>query len=242
MSSVVFCGMLSEPMYKFELHKHDTWEIICYTEGTGVIVINDKPYQFGSGSTFVMPPGTLHSETSEGGFRNVFVTLNKLNIPLHNYVCLQDSSSQLLQSIMTQMFYTFNYGKNDKFALLDSLAGVIEQFILSSLGAENQYPEIEAFENILAANISNKSFVIGDALSKQPMSPDYFRRHFKNKTGKTPVQYLTDLRIKTAIKFLEYGFTSIAQIADITGFGDPFYFSRVFKKHTGISPSQWKKK
>ena len=51
--------------------------------------------------------------------------------------------------------------------------------------------------------------------------------------------YLADIRIKHAIQLLEQNKLSVSELAEKCGYSDPLYFSRVFKKITGVSPSKY---
>ena len=66
--------------------------------------------------------------------------------------------------------------------------------------------------------------------------------HFKSLTGKTPRQYITEKRLEKAKEMLLSTDVSIAQTATLCGFDDPLYFSKVFRKHSGFSPSEFKSK
>lgn len=68
---------------------------------------------------------------------------------------------------------------------------------------------------------------------------DYMNRVFKADFGMTIFQYLEDYRISEAKKMLQTHAFSVSQIAESLGFCNTYYFSRVFKKKTGISPSHW---
>lgn len=70
---------------------------------------------------------------------------------------------------------------------------------------------------------------------------DYMNRIFKTDFGMTIFQYLEDYRISEAKKMLQTHAFSISQIAESLGFCNTYYFSRVFKKKTGVSPSNWNK-
>lgn len=70
---------------------------------------------------------------------------------------------------------------------------------------------------------------------------DYMNRIFKADFGMTIFQYLEDYRISEAKKMLQTHAFSISQIAESLGFCNTYYFSRVFKKKTGVSPSNWNK-
>ncbi len=73
------------------------------------------------------------------------------------------------------------------------------------------------------------------------MNVDYVRRKFQKETGQKFSAYLTDLRIRQAMKFLKAADKdTVQQIAERVGFGNnPQYFSHVFKKATGMTPSAY---
>ncbi len=71
---------------------------------------------------------------------------------------------------------------------------------------------------------------------------DYMNRIFKKAIGKTIFQWLNDYRISEAQKLLQSNYYTHRQIAENTGFSNEFYFSRVFKKLTGSTPSEYRRK
>ena len=64
---------------------------------------------------------------------------------------------------------------------------------------------------------------------------------FERQMGVSPNMYLTDLRIQKAKLLLRTSNLSIAHIAESIGYRDHFYFSRVFKKETGLSPTLYRR-
>lgn len=72
------------------------------------------------------------------------------------------------------------------------------------------------------------------------VSAAYFSTIFKRETGKTFVQYLTDLRMEKAVELLLSTSEKTYMIARKVGYADPNYFSYVFKKQFGMSPSKYK--
>ncbi|MCI9305816.1 MAG: response regulator [Lachnospiraceae bacterium] len=72
------------------------------------------------------------------------------------------------------------------------------------------------------------------------MSPYYFSKLFKEVTGTNFVEYVTSIRIRRAKELLREGKSSVKQICQEIGYGDPNYFSRIFKKWTGQTPTEFK--
>jgi two-component system response regulator YesN len=75
------------------------------------------------------------------------------------------------------------------------------------------------------------------------MNPDYLGKLFRQATGEKFSHYVTRLRIEKAIEMIkETDDVKVYEIADRIGFGDnPQYFSQVFKRHTGFTPSEYKR-
>jgi len=73
------------------------------------------------------------------------------------------------------------------------------------------------------------------------MSVRNFSRRFKQATSLTAQQYLVKIKLEKAQELLKQSNLSTSQIADKTGFDDPAYFSRVFKKHFDCSPGEYRK-
>ncbi len=73
------------------------------------------------------------------------------------------------------------------------------------------------------------------------LSPHYFCRVFKEKTGSSPWDYLTHVRLEEGKKLLRASDLSITEIALRVGFCDSSYFAKVFKANEGCSPSQFRK-
>lgn len=70
------------------------------------------------------------------------------------------------------------------------------------------------------------------------ISDTYFRQIFVLKFGTTPQKYITSRRLSHAKSIIDSGdFHTISEVAASVGFSDPLYFSKVFKKMYGVSPS-----
>ncbi|MNC49464.1 HTH-type transcriptional regulator YesS [compost metagenome] len=73
-------------------------------------------------------------------------------------------------------------------------------------------------------------------------SPAYFSSFFKQHTSMTFTEYLLRLRMDKAKELLQDGDRKISAVALSVGFRDAGYFTRVFKRETGLSPEEFRKK
>jgi AraC family transcriptional regulator of arabinose operon len=83
-------------------------------------------------------------------------------------------------------------------------------------------------------------FSIEELARQQNLSVSHYSKRFKIKTGHSPVQYFNQLKVHKSCEYLYLSNRSIKEICAELGFDDPYYFSRLFKKCTGFSPSNYK--
>ena len=85
-----------------------------------------------------------------------------------------------------------------------------------------------------------ESLSLTDISSVLGISSSYFSHLFKKQTGKYYVEYLNEIRLKAVMEDLKNSDFKIAVIAEKNGFHNFEYFSRFFKKATGLSPVKWR--
>ena len=87
----------------------------------------------------------------------------------------------------------------------------------------------------------NKNLTLESVSEFTGFNPTYFSVFFKKETGKNFSSYLTELRIKNAKSYIVSTDMDIADIAAEVGYNDLKYFSKLFKKMTGINPTEYRK-
>jgi len=97
-------------------------------------------------------------------------------------------------------------------------------------------PAIRHIEENLAEPLTNSRL---SALCH--MSENFFIRQFRQCVGQTPARYITERRVMLAAQRLLFTEQTIDQIADALGFGNRFYFTRVFARHLGVPPAAYRK-
>lgn len=93
----------------------------------------------------------------------------------------------------------------------------------------------------LREHLSDPELPIGELSAIAGVSDVYLRRLFKKQFDLSPAAFVTRERMTLAKGLLENEELSIAQIALQAGYRDPLYFSRMFKKQTGLSPTQYRR-
>ncbi len=128
-------------------------------------------------------------------------------------------------------------------AILNQLANDAEARLLASDGYQlaTGSAETERMKRVLEFMLANfrSEIRIEHISSIAGMAPAAFCRYFKNRTRKTFVDYLNELRIGHARKLLTTVDLSVGQISMESGFTSNSHFHRLFKKHTGITPFQY---
>lgn len=96
-------------------------------------------------------------------------------------------------------------------------------------------PSVEYLHrNFFRNDLTNTSLALVSGVSEV-----YFRKRFTLRFGVSPHQYLLDLRIQRAKQLLAEGEQAVSQIAEACGFSNVYHFSRTFKTHVGITPTQY---
>ncbi len=130
-------------------------------------------------------------------------------------------------------------------AVLSPLGDLLVGYINFAFGGETKTPVVANLAAQIEKNACDALFSVEDCIRKLPLNYDYVRKLFKKETGVTPHEYLVNLRMERARAIISggvtnrYGKYSVSQIAEACGFAEPLYFSRVFKKYFGVSPSEY---
>lgn len=119
---------------------------------------------------------------------------------------------------------------------------------IDSNSLEPSAPQITSFDEqfmqevmeFMEKEIDNTDLTIDDFAEKLMLSRTVFYRKLKSIVGLAPVDFIRDMRIKRAVQLIDSGEYNISQIAYMTGFSDPKYFSKCFKKQIGLKPSEYK--
>jgi two-component system response regulator YesN len=120
------------------------------------------------------------------------------------------------------------------------LLGLYERLVREAAVRFSRYnPTVEKAIRFIRANYKdNLSLeVIAEHI---PVNPSHLSRTFKREYGEPLTEYINKVRIEKAGELLSTTNMLAYEVAEAVGFNDPTYFSMVFKKHTGVSPKEYK--
>lgn len=99
---------------------------------------------------------------------------------------------------------------------------------------------VEKAKMIIKERYNDPVFGLDQLTDEISVSPAYFSTTFKKETGISFVQYLTSVRLEKAKEMLKNSDAKTYEIAEKSGFSEPNYFSFIFRKNIGMSPSQYR--
>ena len=119
---------------------------------------------------------------------------------------------------------------------------ILDTFIefRESKSAGKYYEMIQKAKQHIHLHYADQDISLHSVASVVHVSPNHFSTIFSQETGETFIEYLTQVRINKSKELLLTTDLRSADIAYEVGFGDPHYFSFIFKKHTGISPREFR--
>lgn len=131
--------------------------------------------------------------------------------------------------------------KNNDLALMSDLYGLCSE--LNKIYQKSYFPKDKRMTD--AEKYINTHFAenncIAEAVRHSSLTRRRFNDLFKGCFGLTPNRYLTSLKINYAKNLISTNYFNISQIAEMCGFSDMYYFCKVFKSETGITPTEYKR-
>ncbi len=229
-----------EGVKNYPLHRHDRYEAMLYLQGTGFLHTPLGDHPFSPGSILLVPPGVEHGSRSENGFKNISICGDFDDLfHFEEIVNLSDNGGREATALVT-MIYNNRLLKND---YLSKLCAAYTSFLLQNIGLEKPIDRaVHKMVSEIDRRFCDCNISLQQLLQNSGYAPDYMRAQFKQITGKTPIAFLTHLRIERAAFLIDvYANTlSLQQIAQKCGYLDYVYFYKRFRSVKGVSPQQYK--
>jgi AraC family transcriptional regulator, transcriptional activator of pobA len=230
-------------------HAHDYSQCLLYLSGQGNQEIGDDRHPVQGGAAVFLPPGVKHAFRREGNRRPICLVIDfdwraargkrakVLPLPLST-----------LREVRQQLAGISNLERRKEGGPLLHMSALILRLLdllLEGL-ALTQRPHAATLSPIsrkvetLLESQESAGLTAGKLARLAGYQHDYLNRLLKNHAGLTLGQFRARKLVSRAQRLLQQT-DSVADVANVVGFSDPNYFSRWFRKQTGMTPSQWRR-
>ena len=228
-------------------HLHEDWEIIVWTQGEGSLFAGDFTAPISNGSVFVIPAGVEHTEqmSENEEYRVICIRFKDEGMfKGMSVIGYKDDTAETVRSLAESANRLYSEAPVKNKRAVELLSEAICAVILERSSQPKLSEGIAILRDEINRRYTDPEFKVAERISQLGYNPDYMRRLFKAELGITPTDMLTEKRIENAKKLLSTHRTpelSVAEVAFSCGFYDSNYFTRVFKKVTGILPTAYRK-
>ena len=222
-------------------HAHQVLEVVYFLSGRGHATIDKTTYEIRPGNFCVIPPGVIHNQISETTITTICLGLkgSGLEDSLGLWADKTGEINRCAVRLMDELSVREAGYSMVTEGYLTTLVGLAKRAIKANAQPDRRQALIAQAMQIIEDKEGNLS--IDDIAGQLFISKDYLRHLFTHYTGRPPIQALLAARIGHAKRILADPSRSVAQVADICGFDNPYYFSRLFKKVTGVTPMEFRK-
>lgn len=243
MNTILFVGEHPKT-FDVRWHTHEHWELVYCTSGKGSFRFeNGTIMNYQEGEIVAIPPREVHANSSSEGFTNIHLTMAEPSFPYRTPFRVADDDGSLRMAFsQAKCYYMTDINKRE--LVLAALGDLITAYIVVRRSNTEFSEPVERIRSSIIRNYSRSDYALDAFIREMPFHYDYLRKLFKKEMGMSPLEYMTNLRMKSAEKLLTAMWTNeytISEIAQMCGFEDALYFSRVFKKYYGCSPSSFAK-
>lgn len=244
MNTILFVGEHSRT-FEVQWHSHNAWELIYCTEGEGSFHFETgSTIDYCAGQVVAIPPHERHANYSQAGFTNLHIRLLDPAFPYRTAFRVDDDAQGHLKSAFNEARYYLLADIQKRELVLAALGELICSYMIVYRSNNEFSKPVEQIRSLIISHYAECDFALDEAIRKMPFHYDYLRKLFKKEMGVTPLEYMTNLRMKKAEVMLTTMWSSdysVAEIGQLCGYEDALYFSRVFKKYFGCAPSAFAK-
>lgn len=257
---IIFAGRFNyRPGTGCELHSHSKdYQVQLIYSGTGDMQVDASSFKVESGDVIFMKKGCMHSYVAETALKTVELKFDTDSPDFLDPIPtkFKDKNDQLFNemskiviegqrrgymykelcnSLLLECLIYMNRISNGQYSILPSLS---EDKDSEDIDGLNLGSAMEAIDAYIYRNL-DKSFNLADLAAGCGYNQDYLYRVIRKYKSMSLIQYVNHIRYEEAKRMISYTDLPISEIAWNLGFESCQYFSRFFKKHAGIAPSEY---
>ena len=246
---------------------HDFPEIQYINKGRHNVVVDGVEYTLNAGQMILYPPNAYHTSSKHYGAEASIISFRadtKALEPIFNKtITLTPSQKQTFLQIIEAGLNCFRKRRGTEIQTkkggmvlkdtadertLQRLKKQLEFFLIDlcsevvkDQNSKNKWDmEFEKLVSFLNDNIT-QNLTLDDIAEECGMSVSKLKLLFRETSAGGPIDYFIGLKVNKAKEMIREGTLNLSQIAEALGFSSLHYFSRLFKKKTGLSPSEYMK-
>lgn len=214
------------------------YDFTAVLSGSMTYLVNGEAYTLRKYDAILLPPGTFR-ERLAGTEPVRYISFNfmlrpgeKLALPNYLQQCLTPDILRLISAFPQSHLSDHDFSKEKAASILNFILCELRD----SATAESANPHILRITRYINAHIT-KPLSLQVVSMEMGLSKEYVSSLFKQETGKTLTDYINERKLQLARQLLQNGEMSLSDIASHVGYDNYGYFSRLFKRHFGICPT-----
>jgi AraC-like DNA-binding protein len=238
---ILFCfkSTLAEGSY-VGLHMHTALELVYCMHGNATSNIDETTYHMQSGLFTIVPSGVYHDQTNT--VETTTLCIGITDIDSRNmqggWTDPDNRIGRACESLLTELTLKKIEYKLICEGLLNEIVGLIKRISSSETILTEKDQLVKKALGII--NHQEGRITVGELADQMYVSKDYLRHLFLDRSPLSPLRYIISAKIEKAKTLLATSNLTISQISVESGFESVYYFSRIFKRVTGYSPSEFK--
>ena len=252
------------PSFDFPGEKHDYYELFYVVKGNMVAKTDVGDFYLKEKEYFICAPNVFHSMVPDKSYASCYslsfsaknikdaITMSIGTINEQELGLLELIAHDYVNNLQNDGYLTPIYSlKKDEFAYRQLIKNSLETLLilftrnhLSESDLKNSnHPEdsklIISINEYVSEHYQEK-ITLDDMAKELNYSSGYLCRAFSKYTGISFMEFITKFRIRKSLElFASEQNYSVSKVATLVGFSDPYYFSKIFKKMTGMSPNHY---
>ncbi len=241
-------------VYETKKQKFDEWKTVPFyklnyvTSGVGVLHTQKGVFELSEGDVFFCLPSTPYAIESGDDFCYAYVSYlggraarSAYQFGITDGRCVFCGFEALRDLWLSSL--KIPHSLTDLQAeglILCTLAAIGAQSVEFS-DSRKETHTAKLVKKYIDDNFSSHTLTLIEICDKLSYNSKYISRVFKREFGISFKRYLNTVRLNNARALFDKGFTSVKEVAVLSGFSDPLYFSKLFKSHHNVAPSEYAK-
>lgn len=236
-------------------YHHDSHVVCCLLQGAGVYQCGRNEFRLPAPWLCVLPAGDLDGNGLVGSYESMYavfdwpgvksvrgelVELSGTSGSVRREHIRKISGAELSRTVAIYKQLLVWVKRADVASQLRAGAAILDLLALwSTPVATTESRGVLAYRDLIERHAFDAEVTLEQLADKVGMTAEHLGVLFKRDTGQTPVAYRESMRIARAKELLVTMSLPVSEVADAAGFSDANYFARVFKRLTGLRPSEF---